>query len=276
MSNLLKRTLSGILLVALMTASIILDPIVCGGFFLLIMILGLQEFFRMAMVTDLKVECALALCIAAALFVLQFGKAAFAWPLESIIFILALLVVLPVPSLFRADHASFGRVSYIYAGLLYIAMPIAQIPFLVIKDNVFDGTILLSFFLMIWMADVGAYCIGSALGQREGAAKLAPSISPKKSWAGFWGAVVMDILVALLLHWLTWLPFSIWHCIALGVIISVASVCGDLVESLWKRYFGVKDSGNLIPGHGGILDRFDSALLSIPLASIYLIAFGLL
>jgi len=84
------------------------------------------------------------------------------------------------------------------------------------------------------------------------------------------------VAAAVGLHYLTWLPFGLGHCIALGVIVSVGGVCGDLFESMWKRHFGVKDSGNCIPGHGGMLDRFDSSLVAIPMACVYLIAWGLL
>ena len=135
---------------------------------------------------------------------------------------------------------------------------------------------MLSLFILIWMSDVGAYCVGTALGQRPDARKLAPSISPKKSWWGFWGGVFFCVAAAVGLHFLTWLPFGLLHCIALGVIVSVAGVCGDLFESMWKRHFGVKDSGNCIPGHGGMLDRFDSSLVAIPLACVYLTLTGLL
>jgi len=135
---------------------------------------------------------------------------------------------------------------------------------------------LLSFFILIWVCDVGAYCLGTAFGQKPDSKKLAPKISPKKSWWGFWSAVISGIAAATGLHYLTWLPFSLLHCIAIGLVISVGGVCGDLVESMWKRHFDVKDSGNCIPGHGGMLDRFDSALIAIPLACIYLSFFGLI
>lgn len=113
--------------------------------------------------------------------------------------------------------------------------------------------------LIVWLADSGAYFAGRAFGRR----KLAPEVSPGKTWAGFWGGLVACALLAVgtaLLHQLPLLPLLL-----LTLLVGVFSVVGDLTESLCKRFAGVKDSGNLIPGHGGVLDRFDSLLAALPL-----------
>jgi phosphatidate cytidylyltransferase len=128
----------------------------------------------------------------------------------------------------------------------------------------------LSFFAIVWGSDVGAYLFGITLGQKYGK-KLFPSISPKKSWIGFWGGMLMAVAVAIILHYVGLLQFTILHCILLAVLLDIAGVYGDLIESQWKRHYNVKDSGNLIPGHGGLLDRFDSALIAIPIGVIYLV-----
>jgi phosphatidate cytidylyltransferase len=127
----------------------------------------------------------------------------------------------------------------------------------------------------VWASDVGAYLFGITLGQKYGN-KLFPSISPKKSWIGFWGGVFTAVVVAVLLQKFGILNFSMFHSMILAVLINVASVYGDLIESQWKRHYNVKDSGNLIPGHGGLLDRFDSALVAIPVGVIYLVVTNLL
>jgi phosphatidate cytidylyltransferase len=111
---------------------------------------------------------------------------------------------------------------------------------------------------------------GITLGQKYGK-KLFPSISPKKSWIGFWGGVFTSILVAVIFHKVGLFQFDIIHCIVMAVLLCVTGVYGDLIESQWKRHYEVKDSGNLIPGHGGVLDRFDSALVAIPVGIIYLV-----
>ena len=113
------------------------------------------------------------------------------------------------------------------------------------------------------------------LGQKIWPAKLCPSISPKKSWAGFIGGLLTSVLAGAILYWTGLFTFPIWHCLIMAAIMSVAGVFGDLFESLWKRAAGIKDSGNLIPGHGGLMDRFDSALFAIPAGYIYLLLFEL-
>jgi phosphatidate cytidylyltransferase len=129
--------------------------------------------------------------------------------------------------------------------------------------------------VIIWGSDVGAYLFGITLGQKYGK-KLFPSISPKKSWIGFWGGLFMAVALAVGLHYLGLLPFELRHCIVMSVLLNVTGVYGDLIESQWKRHYEVKDSGNIIPGHGGLLDRFDSALIAIPIGIIYLVLWNVL
>jgi phosphatidate cytidylyltransferase len=129
--------------------------------------------------------------------------------------------------------------------------------------------------VIIWGSDVGAYLFGITLGQKYGK-KLFPSISPKKSWIGFWGGLFMAVALAVGLHYLGLLPFELRHCIVMSVLLDVTGVYGDLIESQWKRHYEVKDSGNIIPGHGGLLDRFDSALIAIPIGIIYLVLWNVL
>jgi phosphatidate cytidylyltransferase len=112
--------------------------------------------------------------------------------------------------------------------------------------------------LVVWLADSGAYFAGRAFGQR----KLAPAVSPGKTWAGLWGGLAACAVLALVTAWLRQLPML--PLLAVTAVAGLFSVVGDLTESLCKRYAGVKDSGNLIPGHGGVLDRFDSLLAALP------------
>ncbi len=191
---------------------------------------------------------------------------------------LALIPVLLIPLsfIFSGDIAEIDSLHPIYSSLLYICLPIALSPFLVFKAGEYDGTLLLSLFILIWMSDVGAYCLGTLFGQKEHSAKLAPSISPKKSWWGFWGGIGCSAASSVVLHYLLLTDLALVHCVALGIIIPVLCVCGDLVESMWKRHYGVKDSGNAIPGHGGFLDRFDSSLIAIPVAALYLLITGVI
>jgi phosphatidate cytidylyltransferase len=183
-----------------------------------------------------------------------------------------------INSLYVKDKSRFDKFANLYTAILYIAVPWSMLNFAVFSpDCVFNGKLLLCFFCIIWGSDVGAYCFGMALGQKFGK-KLFPSISPKKSWVGFWGGMVTAVAVSIILYYAGIFPlnagkqiFNLINCIAIAVLLDVAGVYGDLIESQWKRHYEVKDSGTLIPGHGGLLDRFDSALIAIPIGIIYLV-----
>lgn len=141
----------------------------------------------------------------------------------------------------------------------------------------FPWRISLGLFIILWCSDIGAYCIGMLLGQRAGSRKLFPALSPKKSWIGVLGGAVSAFLSAWA-YWALWgapaLPLAHW--LLLAVLVLAFGIPGDLFESLIKRHAGVKDAGTLIPGHGGLLDRFDDFLFVAPAALIYLKIFSLL
>jgi len=169
----------------------------------------------------------------------------------------------------------FELTPFILSSILYIAIPMSTCNFVIagIGEEVgYSGAVLLSMFIILWATDVGAYCLGSTLGQRFGK-KLFPSISPKKSWIGFLGGLICAVLAAYLLQFVDLLPISMLSAVVLGIIICIFGVWGDLVESQLKRNFGVKDSGSIMPGHGGMLDRLDGALTAFPMAVIYLSLF---
>lgn len=189
------------------------------------------------------------------------------------------LCLIPLAAIFASmisNHGKFDAYTKLFFGLVYIAVPCGLSPILVYSGDGFDGKIMLCFFILIWAADVGAYLLGSALGQRPGARKLAPEISPKKSWWGFAGAVIISTAVSIVLQLTGLFAVPLVHAVVLGPLFGVCAVAGDLVESIWKRHFGVKDSGNAIPGHGGFLDRLDSSIFTFPIAAVYLILFNIL
>lgn len=276
MNNFWTRTLTGIVFVAVMVFGLIWDRTLFGALFVVILWMALQEFYRMALGTRFLFQQKLGLVAGAAAFLLVASHFFYGWDIRWLTLALLPLLMIPFTLPFLPSREGFGDLAVIYAGLLYIALPISLSPMLVMDGEIFDGWLLLSFFILIWASDVGAYCVGSWLGQRPNARKLAPEISPKKSWWGVWGGLALCIIVAVVLHFLTWLPYSLLHCIVLAVIISVGGLCGDLFESMWKRHYGVKDSGHCIPGHGGMLDRFDSSLVAIPLAALYLVLIELI
>jgi phosphatidate cytidylyltransferase len=133
----------------------------------------------------------------------------------------------------------------------------------------FSPGILIGFFLLLWTNDTGAYLVGSSMGRH----RLMERISPKKSWEGFFGGMILTLLVARLFSgWLGVADTTGWMVIA--VIISIAGTLGDLIESMLKRSLGFKDSGTIMPGHGGFLDRFDSVVVAFPLVYLYIALFG--
>lgn len=167
-------------------------------------------------------------------------------------------------------------VLYYIVGTVYILMAMALLIVLAYAGGDFSGKLPLCFFILIWCSDVGAYCIGSTIGKKTGSKKMAPTISPNKSWAGFWGGMAFALIGAFVLARTSMLEFPIWAALVLGLLIHCSGVVGDLIESAWKRHFGVKDSGSIMPGHGGFLDRFDSSLLAIPFGTLFLAAINLI
>lgn len=260
-----------------MVFGLIWDRAIFACLFVTILFVALHEFYAMALKKRFAIQQFLGLIAGAGAFLLVSWHCFFGLDLRWLSTVLIPLLLIPVSCLLLpSPREGFGDLAYIYAGLVYIALPISFAPFLMMDGEVFDGWLMLSIFILIWCSDVGAYSIGTAFGQGPNSRRLAPDISPKKSWWGFWGGVVFCMAASVGLHYLTWLPFALGHCIALGAIVSVFGVCGDLFESLWKRHFGYKDSGKCIPGHGGMLDRFDSSLVAIPAAGVYMLIFGLL
>ncbi len=276
MSDFLKRTLSGIVFLAVMVFGLIWDRGIFACLFVTILVIALHEFYDMALKRRFRLQQLLGMIAGGGAFLLVAWHCFYGWDIRWLALVMIPLLLIPVSCLLLPSREGFGDLAYIYAGLVYIALPISLSPLVMMDGEVFDGWFMLSLFILIWCSDVGAYSVGTLFGQKPTSRKLAPSISPKKSWWGLCGGILFCVAAAIGLHFLTWLPFPLVHCIALGVIVGVCGVCGDLFESMWKRHFGYKDSGKCIPGHGGMLDRFDSSLVAIPAACVYLLIFGLL
>lgn len=174
--------------------------------------------------------------------------------------------------LYNQESSPLTNLAYSYMGQMYVALPIGLMSMYYTLPN--GMHLLLAVFIMIWLNDTGAFCVGSLLGKH----KLYPRISPKKSWEGFFGGVAFVIASAFVFKYCFHLYFtniSLCGLIGLGAVVAAFATWGDLIESLIKRTLGVKDSGTLLPGHGGILDRIDSLLLVIPATLLYLTALQL-
>lgn len=276
MNNLLKRTIFGALYLVVMVFGIIWDRAIFTALFAFILMVGLREFYAMGLGRRYIVQQKIATLCAILAYLNLAYRCFFGGQMDLWWVPMLLMFAIPVSTVFVREFEDFSSFGLIYAGLGYVALPIVLLPLVMMDGEVFDGWLLLSFFIIIWASDVGAYCVGTLLGQKSDSRKLAPAISPKKSWWGVAGGVVLGIGASALLGYLTWMPFPMIHCLALGFLVSAAGITGDLFESMWKRHFHVKDSGSLIPGHGGMLDRIDSSLVAIPLAYVYLLAFSLI
>jgi phosphatidate cytidylyltransferase len=190
------------------------------------------------------------------------------------------MLIIMVVELYRKQEKPFDSLAHTFFSVLYTAVPFSIFPFsafsrtgldsLLPHENIlFSPGIIIGFFLLIWANDTGAYLTGISFGRH----KLMERISPKKTWEGFTGGLIIAALVAWLLSdWLGVVSTINWVIISL--IVSISGTYGDLIESMLKRSTGVKDSGTIMPGHGGCLDRFDSAILSFPLVYLFISLFG--
>ena len=189
---------------------------------------------------------------------------------------LVTLIYLMVAELYLKQPDPVNDWAYTMMSQLYIALPFSMLSVLAFQSDDmgihYTWTVPLSVFVFLWINDTGAYLCGSLLGKH----KLFPRISPGKSWEGSIGGGILVILVAVLVWYLSEqygenpLGLSAIEWAGLGLTVVIFGTWGDLVESLFKRTLGIKDSGNILPGHGGMLDRFDSSLMAIPAAVVYL------
>ena len=180
----------------------------------------------------------------------------------------ALFALCAIVQLWNHSEQPFRDAAYTLVPMLYAAIPLGLMPWLHFNGN----NVLVMVLIMVWMNDNGAYMGGSLFGKH----KMWARHSPGKSWEGTITGVVITLLVAVFVGPLFNAGIAWYHWLALGLICSVIDTLGDLVESMLKRSVGMKDSGNIMPGHGGFLDRFDSLLVATPFVFVYLTLFGLI
>lgn len=208
----------------------------------------------------------LGLTINAVLFLLVFYICSYDKPLAISLFVAPFLILVFILELYRNRPNPLANISFTLLGILYVSLPVTlfnKFAFYLSKE--YSYQIVLGFFILLWINDTFAYIFGISFGKH----RLFERISPKKSWEGFIGGTIITLLSAFLLNKVfTGLNRIDW--IVIGLIIAISGVFGDLVESMFKRAADIKDSGKILPGHGGMLDRFDSVLLSSPLVFAYL------
>ncbi|MDY0200119.1 MAG: phosphatidate cytidylyltransferase [Tenuifilaceae bacterium] len=269
MNPFVKRTISGILFVTLIVGAIILGRYSFLLVFLALMELTLYEFYRLTLKARVKPQYLYGLVLGAVLFI---GNYLFAVGIiGNYIFLgfIPLVTSIFIIELYRNRQRAIHNIAFTVLGLLYVAIPFSLLNYFTLSHSPlqigYNTNILLGFFILLWANDSGAYAVGLSIGKN----KLFPRISPKKSWEGLIGGIFTTILAAWVLS-LFFYEISLYNWVAIGIITSSMGVFGDLVESMFKRAVNVKDSGKIIPGHGGMLDRFDSVLLSAPIVFVYL------
>lgn len=263
---------------------------ILGGFWLhpvsffitgLILVIGTQyEYYRMISDNGVHTRKALGIIAGSAAYTLLTLIAAGVMRKEWSLLIILFLALIIISQLYRHDDKPFDVLAHTFFPLFYTVMPLSLFPFsayshtglaslLTHVELVFSPGIVVGFFLLVWANDTGAYLTGMSLGRH----KLFERISPKKTWEGFTGGLIIAAVAAwFLAGWLGVVDRTGWIVIAL--IISVGGTYGDLAESMLKRSNGVKDSGSILPGHGGFLDRFDSTLMAFPLVYLFITLFA--
>ena len=265
MNNFLLRTITGIVFVGVIVSAIVFSPLIFAGLFFCITLLGLHEFYNLLQSGGKSPQFYLGMVSGGLLFA-SLAAVANGWMnSEYLIALLPLGIIVFISELYRNKPSPFENIALTLLGILYIALPFGLLNFLFISGLNHAYIILLCYFALLWINDTFAYLIGRTFGKH----RLFERISPKKSWEGSIGGALTSIFAAWLISsFENSLPFVHWLAIAL--IIVICGTLGDLVESMLKRSLNIKDSGTLLPGHGGILDRFDAVFISAPLIFVYI------
>ena len=274
MSTFTTRLISGTIYVALIVLVLLLSMV--WGLWILLSVFavaGIIEFNRLTGVNRPYIFRIVLDCVAAVWLLYATAQYGMAISHGIGIFLPYLLYLLYVVcrSTFLPHQAMLPSLGNSLIGQLYIAVPLAlTIRLTLVVDpfssmTQYNGLLLLAIFIFIWVNDTGAYLVGSRWGKR----RLAPNISPKKSVEGSIGGLLLVLLSAVVLRLLLFPELSWLSILLIAAVVAIFGTIGDLFESSLKRQAGVKDSGKLIPGHGGILDRIDSLLLAVP--AVYLL-----
>ncbi len=276
MTNFFRRTVTGAFIVIFILGGLWLHPV---SFFIVVavMLAGTQhEYYLMVRGTGARPQMVTGIISGLILYVTSTLIAAGWLPMKGFLVLIPVMATVMTIELFRKAEKPFDSLAHTLFSILYTAVPLSMFPFaafgrtgieplLQMEGVSFSPGLLTGFFLLLWTNDTGAYLVGSALGRHP----LFERISPRKSWEGFAGGVVLTLIVAQLLPGCFGVTGTAgWMIIAL--IVSVAGTIGDLLESMLKRSLGLKDSGTVMPGHGGFLDRFDSVVVAFPLVYLYL------
>ena len=271
MKNLIIRSLSGLILVAAFVAMIFVSKFTFLLLILFVTVGSMAEFFKLISKTGISPQRTISIVCGAIMVATNFFVALGIIDVKYfVINILPFAIIISV-ELYRKKENPFTNIAYSILGIMYIAIPMSVMCYIPVVrvDGVaqYAPMMIFTYMLLVWANDVGAYLVGVTMGKN----KLFERISPKKSWEGFWGGIIFAIATGWVMS--NFEPIIGKYWVLFSIIIAVSSVFGDLAESMLKRSVNIKDSGSIIPGHGGFLDRFDAMFVSAPILFVFLILF---
>ncbi|MBQ2367374.1 MAG: phosphatidate cytidylyltransferase [Bacteroidaceae bacterium] len=271
MKKLLVRVATGAVFGVVLLACILYNNISFGALFALVTCLAVNEFCNL--IHEYKkttFSTPVAVVGGLYLFLAFFMMDKVAEPFMLFVPYLILIAFALVRELYKKADSPLDNMAYFALSQLYAAFPFALLNILTtFGPGAYNYIMPLSIFIFLWCSDSGAYFVGSAIGRH----RLFERISPKKSWEGSIGGGVLALVAAYVLS-LFYPTLGAIEWMGMAAVVVVTGTWGDLIESCMKREMGIKDSGNILPGHGGILDRFDSAILAIPSVVVYLYILG--
>lgn len=259
------RAITGLFFVIVLVGSVVWGSISFSLFFLFISLASLHEFYRMIKTADIKPNYLGGLIFSGSLFILLMLFELEKISMKAFYGIVPLFTILFIVELYRKHERPFINIAYTFFGFIFSVLPFMFFYELGFLEGVYNYQYPLGFLILLWASDTGAYLSGKTWGKH----KLFERHSPKKTWEGFAGGLIISAFSAFLISQF-YQGLNTWQWLVSSLIIVIFGTYGDLVESMLKRSYHVKDSGTILPGHGGLLDRFDGLLLSAPLVYIFL------
>lgn len=267
MTNFAQRLITGAVLAFVFIGAVFLSPYSFLGLVLLINLLGVREFYLLFQAFNPKPVSGLILAFS--VFISSVLAILHVWEWSNLLINVPVVFILYLSELYNDSKYPFQRLAFTFMGIIFVTIPsvfLAATGFLSGKDGRYEPYLVLGFTLIVWAHDSGAYIFGKLFGKH----KLFKSVSPGKTWEGSLGGALSAGMFSVICAWFyNFIDVKGWLCIA-GIVI-VAGTYGDLIKSMLKRSVQVKDSGTILPGHGGILDRFDAMLGAAPFVYMYLV-----